>query len=113
MLTITRKKNEVIRIADNIKLTVVDIKGNKIRLGIEAPKEIPVRRPEVYENIQKEDFRFCLQSGKYEDAYSVLLKGVYRPTPDELSELKNELTKMGKLDKSIEDKLSEIINYKR
>ena len=67
----------------------------------------------IYENIQKEDFRFCLQSGKYEDAYSVLLKGVYRPTPDGLSELKNELTKMGKLDKSIEDKLSEIINYKR
>ena len=104
---ITRKNNESIIIDNNIRLTIVDIKGKKIRIGIEAPREIPIRRPEVYENIQKDDFRFCLESGNYEDAYNVLLKGGYKPASNELSELKEELRKMGKLDKSIEDKLLE------
>jgi carbon storage regulator len=48
VLVLSRKKNEVIRIDDNIKVTVVAIRGGKVRLGIEAPSEIRVHREEVY-----------------------------------------------------------------
>ncbi len=52
MLVLSRKKNESIIIKDNIVVTVVDIRRDKIRLGIEAPKEIRVHRREVYEAIK-------------------------------------------------------------
>lgn len=48
MLVLSRKRDESIVINDNITVTVVDIRGNKVRLGIEAPKEIPVHRREVW-----------------------------------------------------------------
>lgn len=51
MLVLSRKKNEAIVIDDNISVIVVEIRGDKVRLGIEAPKEIPVHRREVYEAI--------------------------------------------------------------
>ena len=54
MLVLSRKIDEQIVIADNIVITVVEIRGDKIRLGIDAPKHVPVHRKEVYEAIQKE-----------------------------------------------------------
>jgi carbon storage regulator len=51
MLVLTRKKNESIVINDVIRVTVVDIRGDKVRLGIEAPRDIEVHRQEVYELI--------------------------------------------------------------
>ena len=51
MLVLSRKKNESIVINDNIVITVVEIRGDKVRLGIEAPKDVPVHRQEVYEAI--------------------------------------------------------------
>lgn len=54
MLVLSRKRNEQIVIAENIVITVVAIRGDKVRLGIEAPKDIPVHRKEVYEAIQRE-----------------------------------------------------------
>jgi len=51
MLVLSRKKNECIIINDNITVTVVEIRGDKVRLGIEAPKEVPVHRREVFEAI--------------------------------------------------------------
>lgn len=51
MLVLSRKRDESIVIGDNIHITVVDIRGDKVRLGITAPKEIPVHRREVYEAI--------------------------------------------------------------
>ncbi len=54
MLVLSRQKDESIVIGDNIIVTVVDIRGDKVRLGIEAPKEIPVHRKEVYEAILRE-----------------------------------------------------------
>ena len=48
MLILTRKLGESIRIGDNIKITVSDIKGKQIRIGIEAPEDIAVHREEVY-----------------------------------------------------------------
>lgn len=55
MLVLSRKKNESIVINDNIKIVVVEIRGDKVRLGIEAPKNVPVHRNEVYEAIQSSE----------------------------------------------------------
>jgi carbon storage regulator len=52
MLILSRKTNESIVIADNIVITVVEVRGDKVRLGIEAPKEVPVHRREVYDKIK-------------------------------------------------------------
>lgn len=57
MLVLSRQRDESIFIGDNIKITVVDIRGDKVRLGITAPSEIPVHRQEVYEAIQREHAR--------------------------------------------------------
>ena len=54
MLVLSRKKNESIIINDNITVTVIEIRGDKVRLGIEAPKEVTVHRREVYEAIQNQ-----------------------------------------------------------
>ena len=53
MLVLSRKKNESIVINDDISIVVVEIRGDKVRLGVEAPKEIPVHRREVYDAIKK------------------------------------------------------------
>jgi carbon storage regulator len=53
MLVFSRKKNEQIIIDGNIVITVVEIRGDKVRLGIEAPKEVPVHRREIYDAIRK------------------------------------------------------------
>ena len=54
MLVLSRKKNETIIIDDHIVITVVEIRGDKVRLGIEAPKEIPIHRSEVHAAIHSE-----------------------------------------------------------
>ena len=55
MLVLSRKKNESIIINDDITVVVVEIRGDKVRLGIEAPKEVPVHRHEVYEAIRRSE----------------------------------------------------------
>ncbi|MBX7074397.1 MAG: carbon storage regulator CsrA [Pirellulales bacterium] len=57
MLVLSRQRDESIMIGDNIVITVVDIRGDKVRLGINAPSEVPVHRQEVYEAIQRENLR--------------------------------------------------------
>lgn len=52
MLVLSRKKNESIVINNEIVVTVVEVKGDKIRLGIVAPKDVPVHREEIYEAIK-------------------------------------------------------------
>lgn len=54
MLVLSRKKDEKIVIGDHITVMVIEIRGDKVRLGIDAPKEISVHRQEVYEAIQRE-----------------------------------------------------------
>ena len=55
MLVLSRQRDETIMIGDEIEVTVVDIRGDKVRLGISAPKEIAVHRKEVYEAIKREN----------------------------------------------------------
>jgi carbon storage regulator len=55
MLVLSRHRDESIMIGDNVVVTIVDIRGDKVRLGIDAPQDIPVHRREVYEAIQREN----------------------------------------------------------
>ena len=55
MLVLSRKKDESIVIRDDIVITVVEVRGDKVRLGIDAPKEVTVHRREVYERIKESD----------------------------------------------------------
>jgi carbon storage regulator len=55
MLVLSRQRDQTIVIGDDIEITVVDIRGDKVRLGINAPSEVPVHRKEVYEAIKREN----------------------------------------------------------
>lgn len=55
MLVLARKVNESIVIGDDIEVVVIDIKGDQVKLGIKAPKQITVHRKEIYDEIQKEN----------------------------------------------------------
>jgi carbon storage regulator len=57
MLLLTRKLGENIRIGDDVKITIVEVKGNHVKLGIEAPPSVKVHREEIYERIQEEHRR--------------------------------------------------------
>ncbi|WP_425058504.1 Translational regulator CsrA [Sporomusa carbonis] len=76
MLALTRKSGERIVIGDNIVLTVVDIKGDSVRLGIEAPKEVKIYRGEIYDSIVAEN----RQSASPVDLTKMdILKGIKAP----------------------------------
>lgn len=55
MLVLSRHRDESIMIGDDVMITIVDIRGDKVRLGIDAPPEVPVHRQEVYEAIKREN----------------------------------------------------------
>jgi len=63
MLVLSRQRDETIMIGDDIELTVVDIRGDKVRLGIKAPAHVAVHRKEVYEAIRKENEQAARMSG--------------------------------------------------
>ena len=60
MLVLSRKSDESVFISDNIVVTVLSIQGDRVRLGIEAPREMPVHRQEVHERIQNRDGPICV-----------------------------------------------------
>jgi carbon storage regulator len=60
MLVLTRKLGESVTIGDNIKISVIDIKGRQVRLGIEAPPEMTIHREEIYAKIQEENQRAAM-----------------------------------------------------
>ncbi|MBN2289787.1 MAG: carbon storage regulator CsrA [Candidatus Glassbacteria bacterium] len=57
MLILTRKQGESVAIGDDIQVTVVEIQGKQVKLGVKAPREIAVHRQEIYEKIQEENIR--------------------------------------------------------
>lgn len=57
MLVLSRKKNESIVINDDVTIVVVEIRGDKVRLGVEAPRDVPVHRKEVWDAIRREKDR--------------------------------------------------------
>jgi carbon storage regulator len=61
MLVLSRKYNESIVINDQVVVTVIEIRGDKVRLGIDAPKEVPVHRREVYDKIKEAERRATIQ----------------------------------------------------
>ena len=63
MLLLTRKLGENIRIGDDVKITIVEVKGNHVKLGIDAPPSVKVHRVEIYERIQMENRRAQAQQG--------------------------------------------------
>lgn len=55
MLVLTRRVDESLMVGDDVTVTVLDIKGNQVRIGIDAPKDIPVHREEIYERIRNNE----------------------------------------------------------
>jgi carbon storage regulator len=54
VLKLTRKVGETVMIGDNVTVAIIGVKGNQIRIGINAPKDVPVHRKEIYERIRRE-----------------------------------------------------------
>jgi len=54
MLVLSRQKDESLMIGDDVEITIVDVRGDKVRLGINAPRSLPVHRKEIYLAIQRE-----------------------------------------------------------
>jgi carbon storage regulator len=55
VLILTRRVGETLNIGDEIQVTILGVKGNQVRVGINAPKDVPVHREEIYEKIRHED----------------------------------------------------------
>lgn len=70
MLVLTRKKNQSIMINDNVEIIIVDIKGDQVKIGVKAPRNISVHRAEVYEEIQRENL-LAAQSSTLPDLKSI------------------------------------------
>ena len=66
MLVLSRQKDESIMIGDDVEITIVDVRGDKVRLGITAPRSIAVHRREVYEAIQREKAEKAEKASKAE-----------------------------------------------
>ena len=62
MLILTRRINETLNIGDDVQVTVLGIKGNQVRIGINAPRDVPVHREEIYQRIKREE-RMNAQEG--------------------------------------------------
>lgn len=74
MLVLTRKRDESIIIGDDIRIVVVDVRGDQVKLGIEAPRNISVHREEVYREIQEENRRAALQGAQNMASVDALLR---------------------------------------
>lgn len=55
MLVLSRQRNEKIMVGDDIEIVVIDVRGDKVRLGVKAPSNVPVHRKEIYEQIRQTD----------------------------------------------------------
>jgi carbon storage regulator len=83
MLILTRKPGEVICIGDDIYITIVEIKGNQIRVGIDAPKALRVFRKEIYDQIQAENKAAAQVEGSLEGLHEVMNRQVVQRSNEE------------------------------
>jgi carbon storage regulator len=82
MLVLSRQRDETIMIGDDIEITIVDIRGDKVRLGITAPSSIPVHRKEVYDAIKRENREASSQLAPDDlSRANEKLRGTDRPKP--------------------------------
>ena len=73
MLILTRRTNEALMIGKDIKITVLHVKGNQVRIGIDAPHDVAVHRQEIYERIQHEQ-KGNKKVNKYKERYEKAIK---------------------------------------
>ena len=69
MLILTRRINEAVIIRDDVKITVLGINGHQVRIGVDAPRHVPVHREEVYNRIQRGEERPRKPNGKRDSGY--------------------------------------------
>jgi len=87
MLVLSRQRDETIMIGDEIEITIVDIRGDKVRLGITAPARIAVHRKEVYEAIRAENERAArVEQGEVEQLRSAISPGPQRTRTNDKAE---------------------------
>lgn len=72
MLILSRKINEKIKIGDDITLTIIEVRGDQVKIGVEAPKHVKVFRQEVFEAIQEENRAAAVSAAGAQDDLSVL-----------------------------------------
>lgn len=116
MLVLSRKKNESIIIDDEITVVVVEVRGDKVRLGIEGPNDVPVHRREVYEailqeklakgqtsanKVSREEFRVYMNRGDYMEAYQAYVENPGLATRNDRDKL------IRGLGKTLQDKLGQ------
>lgn len=75
MLILTRKLGETIAIGDDIMITFLDIKGKQLRIGVSAPKSVPIHRGEIYQLIQEQNMQAAAANVKLQDIWSELIEG--------------------------------------
>lgn len=90
MLVLSRQRDETIMIGDDIELTVVDIRGDKVRLGIKAPAHVAVHRKEIYDAIKRENQQAaCLKQGELGSVHSLAAKRANRRSVPTAANLAN------------------------
>ncbi len=110
MLVLSRRKDETIMIGDSVEITVVDIRGDTIRLGITAPRTVSVHRKEIYDAIQQENIAAAQKTPENQapvGGLDSLLKGVMLPG-SKLSAL-SKLSGGGKIEESPEKARTRVI----
>lgn len=81
MLVLSRQRDETIMIGDDIEITIVDIRGEKVRLGINAPPHVPVHRKEVYDAIKREKEAKAAEAGEAPAKVESLANRRHHPPP--------------------------------